>query len=198
MYYSVFKGFNPGIYESWKDCEKEVKGFKGAIYKKFKTKNEALEFLNLDLIKDENNDIIKVYTDGSCINNGKEGSKGGIGIFFGDNDVRNVSKQLKSDKITNNVAELSALNEALDILKDEKGKVVVYTDSKYVILCCTSYGEKQSMKNWLDDIPNKELVRIVYDKLKCKDNIILEYVRGHNNNYGNEMADKLAKEASYS
>jgi len=197
MYYSVFKGFNTGIFESWKDCEKQVKGYKGAKYKKFKTKKEALDFLNLGLIKEQKNNILEVYTDGSCLNNGKEGSKAGIGIYFGENDERNVSKKLNLDKITNNIAELSALNEALDILDDYDDKVIIHTDSKYVILCCTSYGDKQNINNWKDDIPNRELVKIVYEKLNSKYNISLEYVRAHNNNYGNEMADKLAKDGCY-
>jgi ribonuclease HI len=195
MYYSVFKGFNKGIYRSWKDCEKEVKGYKGAIYKKFKCENEAKEFLNNGVLIDERNEILKVYTDGSCINNGKKCSKGGIGIYFGDGDSRNVSKKLECDKVTNNVAELSALNEALDILEECDSDIIIYTDSKYVILCCTSYGKKQSVKNWIEDIPNKDLVKLVYNKFLSKKNVKLEYVRGHNNNYGNEMADKLARDA---
>jgi len=194
MYYSVFKGFNKGIYRSWKECEREVKGYKGAIYKKFKSEIEAIEFLNNGKLKDDKSNFLKVYTDGSCINNGKEGSKGGIGIYFGDGDSRNVSKRLEYDKVTNNVAELSALNEALDILVEYDSDTIIYTDSKYVILCCTSYGRKQSVKNWIEDIPNKDLVKLVYNKFISKDNIRLEYVRGHNNCYGNDMADKLARE----
>ncbi len=194
MYYSVFKGFNKGIYRSWKECEREVKGYKGAIYKKFKSEIEAIEFLNNGKLKDDKSDFLKVYTDGSCINNGKEGSKGGIGIYFGDGDSRNVSKSLEYDKVTNNVAELSALNEALDILVEYDSDTIIYTDSKYVILCCTSYGRKQSVKNWIDDIPNKDLVKLVYNKFISKENIRLEYVRGHNNCHGNDMADKLARE----
>ncbi len=194
MYYSVFKGFNKGIYRSWKECEREVKGYKGAIYKKFKLEIEAIDFLNNGRLKDDKSDFLKVYTDGSCINNGKEGSKGGIGIYFGDGDSRNVSKSLEYDKVTNNVAELSALNEALDILVEYDSDTIIYTDSKYVILCCTSYGRKQSVKNWIDDIPNKDLVKLVYNKFISKENIRLEYVRGHNNCHGNDMADKLARE----
>ena len=80
MYYSVFKGFNKGIYKSWKECEKEVKGYKGAIYKKFKLENDAILFLNNGLEKKEESNIMKVYTDGSCINNDirKEGYKCGF------------------------------------------------------------------------------------------------------------------------
>ena len=195
MYYSVFKGFNKGIYKSWKECEKEVKGYKGAIYKKFKLESDAILFLNNGVKKEETN-IIKVYTDGSCINNGKKGSKAGIGIFFGNEDKRNVSRKLNLDRVTNNVAELSALIEALDILKNESRDVIIYTDSKYCILCCTSYGDKQRLKDWSDNIPNKDLVMEVYNKYREKDNIRLEYVIGHSNIYENEMADKLAREAT--
>ena len=195
MFYSVFKGFNKGIYKSWKECEKEVKGYKGAIYKKFKLESDAILFLNNGVKKEERN-IIKVYTDGSCINNGKKGSKAGIGIFFGDEDKRNVSRKLNLDRVTNNVAELSALIEALDILKNESRDVIIYTDSKYCILCCTSYGDKQRLKDWSDNIPNKDLVMEVYNKYREKDNIRLEYVMGHSNIYENEMADKLAREAT--
>lgn len=195
MYYSVFKGFNKGIYKSWKECEKEVKGYKGAIYKKFKLESDAILFLNNGVKKEERN-IIKVYTDGSCINNGKKGSKAGIGIFFGNEDKRNVSRKLNLERVTNNVAELSALIEALDILKNESRDVIIYTDSKYCILCCTSYGDKQRLKDWSDNIPNKNLVMEVYNKYREKDNIRLEYVMGHSNIYENEMADKLAREAT--
>ena len=44
-YYAVKKGRNPGIYTSWDLCLKEVKGYKGAIYKSFKKKEDALDFL---------------------------------------------------------------------------------------------------------------------------------------------------------
>jgi ribonuclease HI len=177
------------------ECEKEVKGYKGAIYKKFKLESDAILFLN-NGVKKEDRNIIKVYTDGSCINNGKKGSKAGIGIFFGNEDKRNVSRKLNLDRVTNNVAELSALIEALDILKNESRDVIIYTDSKYCILCCTSYGDKQRLKDWSDNIPNKDLVMEVYNKYREKDNIRLEYVIGHSNIYENEMADKLAREAT--
>ena len=40
-YYTVWKGVNPGIYDSWTDCQLQIKGFKGALYKSFKTREEA-------------------------------------------------------------------------------------------------------------------------------------------------------------
>ena len=45
-YYAVKAGRTPGIYETWTDCEKQVKGFGGAIYKSFPTKAEAQAFIS--------------------------------------------------------------------------------------------------------------------------------------------------------
>ena len=38
-YYTVWKGVNPGVYDSWTDCQLQIKGFKGALYKSFNTRS---------------------------------------------------------------------------------------------------------------------------------------------------------------
>ena len=53
-----------------------------------------------------------VYTDGACSNNGSKYPESGIGIFFGINDKRNLSKRIEW-KQTNNTAEISAIIETL-------------------------------------------------------------------------------------
>lgn len=45
-YYAVAKGRKVGIYGDWAQCEEQVKGFKGAVYKKFKSQREAEQFIN--------------------------------------------------------------------------------------------------------------------------------------------------------
>ena len=40
-YYVVWKGVSPGVYTSWTDCQLQVKGFDGALYKSFDTQEEA-------------------------------------------------------------------------------------------------------------------------------------------------------------
>ena len=44
--YAVWRGCNPGLYYSWVECEKHVKGFLGARCKSFKLWAEAHEWLN--------------------------------------------------------------------------------------------------------------------------------------------------------
>ena len=40
-YYVVWEGVNPGIYTSWTDCQLQTKGFEGAKYKSFESREEA-------------------------------------------------------------------------------------------------------------------------------------------------------------
>ena len=43
-YYAVKKGRKPGVYQSWAECKAMVDGFPGAVYKSFKTREEAVAF----------------------------------------------------------------------------------------------------------------------------------------------------------
>ncbi len=44
-FYVVWRGARPGIYRSWEECERQVKGFAGAAYKAFGTADEAEQAL---------------------------------------------------------------------------------------------------------------------------------------------------------
>jgi viroplasmin and RNaseH domain-containing protein len=46
-YYAVKVGKNPGIYNTWDDCKEQVNNFSGAIYKSFKTLEEAEKFAGI-------------------------------------------------------------------------------------------------------------------------------------------------------
>ena len=46
-YYAVRIGREPGIYLTWDDCKAQVDKFPGAIYKSFKTMEEAEKFAGL-------------------------------------------------------------------------------------------------------------------------------------------------------
>ena len=48
FYYAVQKGRHPGVYENWSDCQREVTGAAGAVFKKFKTQAEAEAFVKAD------------------------------------------------------------------------------------------------------------------------------------------------------
>lgn len=42
-YYVVWAGITPGIYKSWTDCQLQTKGYEGAKFKSFDTREEAEE-----------------------------------------------------------------------------------------------------------------------------------------------------------
>lgn len=44
-YYVVWSGKTPGVYDCWEDCEQQVKGFAGAKYKGFASREEARKAL---------------------------------------------------------------------------------------------------------------------------------------------------------
>ena len=61
--------------------------------------------------------ITNVYTDGSVINNTRKNyskTHGGIGVYFGENDTRNVSKAFFEFPITNNRTEIKASTIAIE------------------------------------------------------------------------------------
>jgi len=203
-YYAVANGRNIGIFLNWNDCNNSVKGYKNALYKKFDTKDEANNFIKENEINakqktDEFNPDYYVYTDGSCCNNGRVNASAGIGVFFGINDERNVSKKIEG-KQTNNAAELSAIIETYYIIENDilnGKKIVIVSDSEYSIKCVSSYGEKCWKKRWNVDIPNKELVKTAYEMYKDKLNVKFMHIKAHTNNtdihsFGNDNADKLA------
>jgi len=149
---------------------------------------------------------IHVFTDGACTNNGKANARAGIGIYFGKNDPRNVSKELYKGKKSNNVAELTALICVGTILGEEitAGVVVnVYTDSEYARRCCGEYGAKCEKKGWVKKkkngelIPNAELVKYAYELYKGCGNVRFQHVDAHTGGtsfeaLGNAAADELA------
>jgi ribonuclease HI len=216
-FYAVANGRSIGIFLNWNDCNNSVKGYKNALYKKFDTKEEADNFIKVnEKIYDTNNNTSKhniivsvdngvfnpdyyVYTDGACSNNGRDNALAGIGIFFGRNDNRNISKKIEG-KQTNNTAELSAIIETYYIIENDilnGKKIAIVSDSEYAIKCVSSYGEKCYNKGWNVDIPNKELVKTAYEMYKDKLNIQFIHIKAHTNNtdihsFGNDNADKLA------
>ena len=156
-------------------------------------------------------DII-IYTDGACSNNQhKHIRTGGYGIFFGDNDPRNKSIKLTGDKITNQVAELTACIKAIEIIKEENiiGNIIIKTDSMYTINCVNTWFDGWKKRGWKKadgkPIENLELIQTLHNYYILY-NVKFIHVRAHKNEpnkddssycdwYGNMMADKLATSA---
>jgi ribonuclease HI len=139
--------------------------------------------------------IISVYTDGSCLFN--PGGKGGWAyiLLWGSKKLSCSGFSLST---TNNRMELTAAIEALESIKIKKtidceGKINVFTDSKYVILCINGYRKWLSRKK--KNIKNLDLVsRLV--KLSESLFVQWEWVKGHAENQFNKECDFLAVKAA--
>ena len=210
-FYAVASGRTIGVFSTWDECNCAVKGYKNASYKKFDTKQEAEEFVaNNGVVQDAYSSVGElvdfepdyyVYTDGACSKNGTRTASAGIGIYFGENDPRNLSEKLIG-KQTNNLAELTAIAKTHAIIRSDLlsgKKVAIVTDSEYAIKCVSTYGEKCYKQNWNVDIPNKELVKTAYELYKDHStNVRFIHIRAHTqktdiHSIGNDQADKLAR-----
>lgn len=157
---------------------------------------------------------VVIFTDGSTLNNQQKGKRnGGVGVFFGDNDPRNISfplKETKKFKVTNQVAELTACVKGIETLigsqKTLARQIVIYTDSMYIVNSISSWAKNWEKNDWKKSdgrrIENLYLMKRLY--YYCLNlGIILRHVKAHKAAppkdspayklwYGNDQADKLA------
>ena len=138
--------------------------------------------------------MIKIYTDGSCLEN--PGNGGRAAIIFMNNEKIIISGRKKNT--TNNQMELMAAIEALKkIPKDQE--VQMYTDSKYVKMGITEWIKKWSQNDWKTSskqrVKNIELWKELNDISK-KHKIEWHWVKAHAGNPNNEEVDELAKKAA--
>ena len=138
--------------------------------------------------------MIKIYTDGSCLNN--PGNGGWAAIINQDNKVKKISGSVKDT--TNNKMELMAPIKALQEI-DKNQQIEIYTDSQYVRLGITDWIHKWIKNNWQtskkEPVKNKELWIQLYELTKSYE-IKWIWVKAHAGNTLNEEVDLLAKKAA--
>lgn len=135
------------------------------------------------------------YTDGACSGNP---GPGGWGVLLLAKDGERVVKERTLSggeaETTNNRMELTAAIEALNALKSAS-KVTLYTDSKYVMDGINEWMPNWKKRGWKTaarkPVKNKDLWQALDEAVERHD-IDWRWVRGHDGNPGNEMADELA------
>ncbi len=134
--------------------------------------------------------MIKIYTDGSCINN--PGNGGWAAIINDDGKIKKISGSEKNT--TNNKMELMAPIKALKIV-DKNKKIQIFTDSKYVKLGITEWIHKWVKNNWQtskkEDVKNKDLW-IQLHEITSSLNIEWKWVKAQAGDLINEEVDFLA------
>ncbi|NLY20494.1 MAG: reverse transcriptase-like protein [Tissierellia bacterium] len=199
-YYAVKKGRKPGIYGTWAECETQVKGFSGAVYKKFNNLKEAESFIdgvekNTEA-KSEDIEILPgemiAYVDGSYDINDMSYSYGGV-LITSEEEIE-ISKRYIADELSTfrNVAgelkgAIAAIEKALDM-----GIKKIYLHYDYTGI------ENWAKGNWkTNNIATQDYKKFI-DSIK--DDIEIEFIKvaAHSGIYYNEKADELAKKARIS
>lgn len=133
-------------------------------------------------------DEIKLYTDGSCLGNPGRGGCAAI-LTFKDNRKQMCAGYKLT---TNNRMELMAVIIGLEAIKRKNVKVIIYSDSKYVI----NSFEKKWIYNWEKENfkgrTNADLFIKLLELYKSFQAVEFIWVKGHSGHDENENCDALA------
>ena len=144
---------------------------------------------------------VKIYTDGACV--GNPGPGGWAAIILLENDKKEL---FGGEKLTtNNRMELTAAIKGLEYCDLQEGKqlslkeIKLYTDSVYLKEGITNWISKWEKNNWKTS--NKKNVKNIDLWKKLKDLVTSKqiewcWIKGHSGDLMNDLADKLAKEAT--
>jgi ribonuclease HI len=162
-YYAVFKGRKTGIFLSWQECQEQVTGFSGALYKSFKTQGEAEEALEIarktptfsqksdkktqkpaktNTISPDEIIMDSVCVDASCL--GNPGAVEYKGVHTATREV--IFHKSLIPNGTNNLGEFLAIVHALTYLKNQPKDIPIYSDSKTAILWVKNKKVKTKLK----------------------------------------------------
>lgn len=136
---------------------------------------------------------ILLYIDGSSRGNPGPGGYGVILHLNNTNHFKELSQGYK--KTTNNRMELLAVIVGLEALTKDNLKVLVVSDSKYVVDSVTKGWVFGWEKKGFSGKKNPDLW-IRFLKIYRKHQVKFQWIKGHNNHPMNERCDFLAVEAS--
>ena len=138
--------------------------------------------------------MIKVYTDGACSGNGKEGAIGGWAFcVIGENDELIYGESGAEVNTTNNRMEFTAMLRALQWTEKNLNNnfIEYYTDSALLYNTLTQWIEGWKNNDWkrkTGEIKNLDLVKQLYEY----SNKNFNHVRGHHGDKWNEWCDRAA------
>lgn len=141
----------------------------------------------------DEDDAIKIYTDGAC--SGNPGPGGWGAVLIKDHHRKEINGG--AAETTNNRMELQAAIEALQALKYEPSNVILYTDSNYVKGGITGWLKNWKRNGWKTadkkPVKNEDLWRAL-DEIETRHNVTWRWVKGHAGHPENERADELARQ----
>lgn len=176
-FYVVWKGRKTGIFESWDECNKQIYGFHGAVFKSFKTKNLAeqaftsssKDFIGKDIFETilTEEQLILIGSpieDSICVDGAWNTSTGDVeyqGLYTRTKEV--IFKMGSFKDGTNNIAEFLGIVHALAHCKKNNITLPIYSDSRNAI---GWIRDKEARTNHDRSDENKKLFELIDRAIK--------------------------------
>lgn len=188
-FYAVRKGRKPGIYGVWKECQAQIMGFPGAVYKSFPTLAEALTYMQpQQTVIDEDHALI-AYVDGSYRSDNHRIGYGAVILDGGQEICLNGEVPDRSLASMHNVAgEIKGAEAAMRYAAEQgRDALIIYHDYEGVGAWCTGA--------WAASKPGTQAYRAFYETIAQSVKVEFRKVKGHSGDHYNDVADALAKKA---
>ena len=174
-YYVVWKGVSPGVYTSWTDCQLQIKGYDGALFKSFDTKEEAEHAFALPAhhyignhksntthhapkALPENFDMNCMAVDAACSGNPGPMEYRGVYLLTGQ-QVFHFGPVYG----TNNIGEFLAIVHALALMKQKGISMPIYSDSRNAL----SWVKQKKCKTKLERTSQTEELFQMIERAEC-------------------------------
>lgn len=199
-YYAVAAGRVPGIYETWADCEAQVKGFPGASFKGFPDKKDAEAFLSVTADRKQQEELAGdpfakeydgrhafIYVDGSY---NKQTNRYGYSVYVEDEQSPKIFTGSDVCRFGgNNIeGEIQAASVALDYAQksNKYDSVTICHDLQHI----GKIGDHEQTPHTPYTIQYRDLV----DRVR-RTGLAVDFIhtKGHTGVLGNEYVDKLAR-----
>ena len=171
-FYVVWKGRKLGIFDTWEECDAQVKGFAGAEHKSFESREEAEQALHgtyQDALRQATtpkplrDDVLQEIGESYSVDAACSGNPGVLEYRCVHNSTREeIFRRGPYPEGANNVGEFLAIVEALRLFKDQGITAPLYSDSRIAM----GWVEKEECRTTLAKTANNEELFRLIDEAK--------------------------------
>lgn len=195
-YYAVQRGRSTGVFFTWAECQKQVTGFPGAVFKSFLTIEEAEAFakggsapIDKENLLEKDPNALIAYVDGSYHNGTGEFSYGMV-LIHGSDQQTFFQKFTDADfaSMRNVAGEIKGAEAAMRYAVEQGfGKLYIFHDYEGIAKWCQGI--------WKTNKEGTKAYKAYFDSIQDKLEVVFVKVAAHTGDKYNEMADRLAKDA---